>query len=183
MLTQRNVIVIICITWSIIFLSNIPIFFYLEQTSVGNTNTTDCIDAASLRDPTLLKICLGWFFVFGYIIPRRTQQVESMRIKKHVTKMVVIVVVIFAICWLPFHALFIIDNFTNIENDIFTEVAELVAMCLMYMNSCVNPIMYAFMSDNFWQGFRKLLCCYFKNLRKTNNLRSRKYKLNNSTHL
>ena len=31
--------------------------------------------------------------------------------------------------------------------------------CLAYMNSCVNPILYAFLSENFRRSFRKLLCC------------------------
>jgi allatostatin receptor len=205
MRTQRNVIIIIIITWSIILSSNIPTLFYFEYARVGNDNTTDCnTDAAALHDPTLFKAFFGTFFVFGYLIPlllicilygfilrrlicgrvpRRTQQAESIRIRKRVTKMVVIVVVMFAICWLPFHAVFIIQTFTDIEKDFIMEVTELVAICFAYMNSCVNPILYAFLSDNFRQGFRKMLCCRSKNLRKTKYLRSRKCELDNDTHI
>jgi len=38
-------------------------------------------------------------------------------------------------------------------------VAKMVANCLAYMNSCVNPILYAFLSDNFRKGFFRLVAC------------------------
>jgi hypothetical protein len=107
-------------------------------------------------------------------VPQRTQQAESIRIQKRVTKMVVVVVVTFAICWLPFHAISIIQHFPNIEKDFGMVLAQLIAICFVY------PILYAFLSDNFRQGFRKLLCCYYKNLRKIQYLRSQKYELNNA---
>jgi len=38
-------------------------------------------------------------------------------------------------------------------------VAKMVANCLAYMNSCVNPILYAFLSDNFRKAFFRLMSC------------------------
>jgi len=38
-------------------------------------------------------------------------------------------------------------------------VAKIVANCLAYMNSCVNPILYAFLSDNFRKAFFRLVAC------------------------
>jgi len=38
-------------------------------------------------------------------------------------------------------------------------VAKMVANCLAYMNSCVNPILYAFLSENFRKGFFRLVAC------------------------
>jgi len=38
-------------------------------------------------------------------------------------------------------------------------VAKMVANCLAYMNSCVNPILYAFLSDNFRKAFFRLVSC------------------------
>ncbi|KFM56891.1 Allatostatin-A receptor, partial [Stegodyphus mimosarum] len=39
------------------------------------------------------------------------------------------------------------------------------------MNSCVNPILYAFLSDNFRKAFRKVISCHPRN----NHLRRRDY--------
>jgi len=36
---------------------------------------------------------------------------------------------------------------------------KIAANCLSYMNSCVNPILYAFLSEPFRKNFRRLLLC------------------------
>jgi len=36
---------------------------------------------------------------------------------------------------------------------------KIFANCLSYMNSCVNPILYAFLSEPFRKNFRRLLLC------------------------
>jgi len=36
---------------------------------------------------------------------------------------------------------------------------KIFANCLSYMNSCVNPILYAFLSEPFRKNFRRLLFC------------------------
>jgi len=38
-------------------------------------------------------------------------------------------------------------------------VAKMAANCLAYMNSCVNPILYAFLSENFRKAFYRLVSC------------------------
>jgi len=38
-------------------------------------------------------------------------------------------------------------------------VAKMAANCLAYMNSCINPILYAFLSDNFRKAFFRLMAC------------------------
>lgn len=42
----------------------------------------------------------------------------------------------------------------------FTVTAQIVSHVLAYMNSCVNPVLYAFLSENFRVAFRKV--CFKK---------------------
>jgi hypothetical protein len=74
--------------------------------------------------------------------------------------MVIVVVVIFAACWMPLQIIFVLQYFGSPDDDspVYV-VAKVVASCLAYMNSCVNPILYAFLSDNFRKGFWRLLAC------------------------
>ncbi|KAL1472496.1 hypothetical protein MTO96_039280 [Rhipicephalus appendiculatus] len=38
-------------------------------------------------------------------------------------------------------------------------VVRVASLILAHTNSCVNPFLYAFLSDNFRKGFRKVLSC------------------------
>ena len=71
----------------------------------------------------------------------------------------------FALCWLPIHIIFLIQasNRRNLNdgNDDEEESDELVslqivAQCLAYLNSCMNPILYAFLSEQFRKSFLSL---------------------------
>lgn len=70
--------------------------------------------------------------------------------------MVVVVVVVFVLCWLPFYALNIANLLMVLPGD-FRGLYFFVVV-LSYANSCANPILYGFLSDNFKRGFRKALC-------------------------
>ena len=87
---------------------------------------------------------------------------HSRRSKRRVTRMVIVTTVTFAACWLPFQVLLLLQFFGATVGDDesnFFIVLKIVANCLAYTNSCVNPILYAFLSEPFRKSFRRLLCC------------------------
>jgi hypothetical protein len=81
------------------------------------------------------------------------RQSETMRARRRVTRMVVVVVAVFAICWLPWQTASMIQSFIDHRSPLNHSVAfagfKIASNCLAYLNSCVNPILYAFLSDNF----------------------------------
>lgn len=122
---------------------------------------------------------LSYTFVMGFALPftvmmvsyaallltLRCQQLqastpnrESHQLERQVTKMVVAVVVVFAMCWLPFYTF----NFCSLSQNglvlTFARAFEFVVL-LSYSWSCANPILYACLSDTFRRHFRTLLCC------------------------
>ena len=180
--TQRNTYIVVSITWVIILLGHVPLltqYGVFEYVYYGEERST-CINLKGLDKHEVNKLFYATFFVFGYllplslicvlygfmlkrllygVVPGGNQRAESIRSKKRVTKMVVVVVVIFALCWLPIQIIFMVQNFGDFATDIFSIAMQMAANCLAYMNSCVNPILYAFLSENFRRSFRKLLCC------------------------
>uniref|UniRef100_A0A8C5DA93 Somatostatin receptor type 5-like n=1 Tax=Gouania willdenowi TaxID=441366 RepID=A0A8C5DA93_GOUWI len=105
----------------------------------------------------LLVICLCYLLIVRRV-GKRAQATSSRRRKseRKVTRMVVVVVAVFVFCWLPFYALNILNLLVILPGD-FRGLYFFVVV-LSYANSCANPILYGFLSDNFKRGFRKALC-------------------------
>lgn len=180
---RRNTYLLVYMTWTFICCGNVPIFLQygvVDYHWMGFQRSA-CLNMAGLKSKLVLKIFYGCFFAFGYMIPLMliclmygfllkrllygvvpggSQRADSLKAKKRVTKMVVIVVLIFALCWLPIQVIFLVQYLnTDFEVSIVSSAIHMAANCLAYMNSCVNPILYAFLSENFRRSFRRLLCC------------------------
>ncbi|XP_070712407.1 somatostatin receptor type 5 [Pempheris klunzingeri] len=108
----------------------------------------------------LLVICLCYLLIVIKVrsVGKRAQATSSRRRKseRKITRMVVVVVAVFVLCWLPFYALNIVNLLVVLPRD-FRGLYVFVVV-LSYANSCANPILYGFLSDNFKRGFRKALC-------------------------
>lgn len=80
------------------------------------------------------------------------------RSERKVTRMVVVMVLVFLVCWLPFF----VTNMVNLIHIIpqTNKTIYFIMVILTYFNSCANPFLYCFLSDNFKQSFQKVLCAY-----------------------
>ncbi|CAG7785239.1 unnamed protein product [Allacma fusca] len=84
---------------------------------------------------------------------------QGLRGKKRVTRMVVVVVGVFAVCWLPIQIVLLLKSIHVYNINDVTVAIQITSHVLGYMNSCVNPILYAFLSENFRKAFRKVIQC------------------------
>ncbi|XP_042892755.1 allatostatin-A receptor-like [Penaeus japonicus] len=91
--------------------------------------------------------------------PGGNRSAESIRGKKRVTRMVVIVVVTFIVCWFPIQLVLLLKSLGMYQMTTFQIIMQIAAQVLAYINSCVNPILYAFLSDPFRKAFRKVISC------------------------
>ncbi|XP_035796071.1 neuropeptide SIFamide receptor-like [Anopheles albimanus] len=98
------------------------------------------------------------------IINRKNDVFNRSKVK--VIKMVFVVIITFAISWAPLYAIFCFVKFAGelvndeaVQSFILTVLP--VAQWLGASNSCINPILYAFMNRKFRAGFKKLFqsCC------------------------
>ncbi|XP_014610001.1 PREDICTED: tachykinin-like peptides receptor 99D isoform X1 [Polistes canadensis] len=82
------------------------------------------------------------------------RQLENIRSKRRVVKMMIVVVVIFAVCWLPLHVYFIVTSYLpEITKESYIQELFLGIYWLAMSNSMYNPIIYCWMNSRFRRGF------------------------------
>lgn len=82
--------------------------------------------------------------------------------KQKMIRMMVTVVIFYALCWLPFHVTTLVgDQNPEIYNQSFMPVLWLLFHWLAMSNSCYNPIIYIWMSPKFRAGLHLAFykCC------------------------
>lgn len=86
---------------------------------------------------------------------------EKKKSHRKVTKLVLTVITVYVLCWLPYWITQVALIFTppkQCQSKIVITIF-LLAGCLSYSNSAMNPILYAFLSDNFKKSFLKACTC------------------------
>ncbi|KAK9513612.1 hypothetical protein VZT92_027131 [Zoarces viviparus] len=120
---------------------------------------------------TPLWILYMFRFVMGFLIPFlvilvsyvaigvRTGRMQTTR-KQRSRRIIFAIIVAFFICWLPLHIIHIIDvnAMTNPELEKIVEIGGPLAHSLAFLNSCLNPILYVFMCDEFQKKIKQSIC-------------------------
>ncbi|RLV89346.1 hypothetical protein DV515_00014932 [Chloebia gouldiae] len=127
---------------------------------------------------TVTKICV---FIFAFLVPilvitvcyglmiLRLKSVrllsgskEKDRNLRRITRMVLVVVAAFIICWTPIHIFVMVWTLVDIDKKNPYVVASLhFCIALGYTNSSLNPVLYAFLDENFKRCFREF-CLPFR---------------------
>ena len=86
------------------------------------------------------------------------EQAAALKIAKNVTRMMIIVVVLYLICWLPVYMLVLLRFVASVH---VNDILFLFSNFLTLSYSGTNPYVYLILSQNFRNGFKKLFrkCC------------------------
>ncbi|CAF0951079.1 unnamed protein product [Rotaria sordida] len=68
--------------------------------------------------------------------------------RRAVTKMVAVVTLAFSLCWLPI-TLYIMSAYIFPQKNVFLYYYKMIANSFAYLNSAINPILYAFLNRSF----------------------------------
>ena len=165
--------------WTISALMIAPISMYATTVEV------DCAENCNVFFPSVRGISGHTFFtlytfVLGFAIPfmfifffytlvilklrtvgPENKSKEKKKSHRKVTKMVLKVIMVYLFCWLPYWVLQItlIAAVYKIPHNSFKIFVFFFTSVLSYINSAVNPILYAFLSDNFKKSFIKATVC------------------------
>nr|AKQ63071.1 FLamide receptor 1 [Platynereis dumerilii] len=181
--TKRNIMMMCFAIWLLMLVVNIPILVSYGVTYPEDTpETPDC----NIYDHDIGRNIFATFFVFAYLLPLfiilvvsvlilqhinrnkpttfDSKQVKSGDRKKKASRLLILVVVIFALLWLPVHIHLLIAYFGTLPENKFYVAISMLWNTLAYFNSCVNPFIYNYASKEFRDSFREVMCC----VRRTN---------------
>lgn len=108
-------------------------------------------------------------FIMGFVIPFvvifvcyvaigvRAGRLHGIR-KQRSRRIILSVILAFFICWLPFHVVQLLDLIDHSKHESILEIAGPLTVSLAYLNSCLNPILYVFMCEEFLKKLKKSLC-------------------------
>ena len=178
--TKPRVVLMICAIWVTMLVVNGPI---LRSYGVQVGELSGMLECENYGTMVARRI-YATFFVFAYVLPLSiigvlsvcillhiqrqrpsalSKKTKSHRLKRQASRLIILVVVIFALLWLPVHLHLLIAYFGRLPDTDAYKVISVVWNCLAYFNSCVNPIIYNFASQEFRERFRKVVCCWRAN--------------------
>lgn len=139
----------------------------------SSTDITEC--ALQFPDPyakwdTLMKILV---FVFAFVVPvliitvcyslmvlrlKSVRMLSGSREKdrnlRRITRLVVVVVAVFVVCWTPIHIFILVKALVTVPETTAIMAAYFFCVALGYTNSSLNPVLYAFLDENFKRCFK-----------------------------
>ncbi|NP_001085974.1 angiotensin II receptor type 2 L homeolog [Xenopus laevis] len=177
--TKHQACLVSISVWILAILSSIPTFyfrnaFYIDELGVRvcamdfpkEEYSSWCVGMA------LMKIMLGFcapvcvigtcYLMIGIHLIRSKGPMITMQNRDRVLKIVTAIVMAFLICWFPFHALTFLDALvrmhiiSNCQIVTFIEKAMPFCICMGFSNSCINPLLYCFVGNQFRENFRHL---------------------------
>nr|XP_005552228.2 mu-type opioid receptor isoform X2 [Macaca fascicularis] len=188
--TPRNAKIINVCNWILSSAIGLPVMFMATtKYRQGSIDCTLTFSHPSWYWENLLKICV---FIFAFIMPvliitvcyglmiLRLKSVrmlsgskEKDRNLRRITRMVLVVVAVFIICWTPIHIYVIIKALVTIPETTLQTVSWHFCIALGYTNSCLNPVLYAFLDENFKRCFREFCIPTSSNIEQQNSTRIR----------
>lgn len=163
--------------WGLCLLFALPDFIFLSALDDKHHKVTYCRHNFPPVGQTVLR---GLQLVAGFLLPLLVMAYCYARIlavlllsrgqRRHRTmRLVVMVVVTFALCWSPYHLVVLVETLMDLgvlardcNRESHLNVARSVTECLGYMHCCLNPLLYAFVGVKFrermWHLLMRLGC-------------------------
>ena len=118
----------------------------------------------------MMKVCV---FVFAFVVPvliiivcyslmvlrlKSVRMLSGSREKdrnlRRITRLVVVVVAVFVVCWTPIHIFILVKALVSVPETTTIMAAYYFCVAMGYTNSSLNPVLYAFLDENFKRCFK-----------------------------
>ncbi|XP_030621061.1 C5a anaphylatoxin chemotactic receptor 1 [Chanos chanos] len=149
-------------TWMLALLAAIPHFAYMQEEKRGNKTQCRAIhhSLTSAWATVIVRFLLGFCIPFGIIsvshwtVYQRAGQGPGRQNNKsaRMLRVILAVVLSFFLCWLPLHIVDIVMLVVRTPSDVAAanlNLAHVLVLCLAYVNSCLNPLLYVCLGRGF----------------------------------
>lgn len=182
-MSYRNPVValIVCVcAWCLSLLVMLPIVLY-AMTVEGPCGTSCTILWPEGQPITADQAFIWYAFILGFAIPvaliivfyvlvilrlktvgPKTKSKEKKRSHRKVTIMVLVVITAYVVCWAPYWVYQVALTFAKTDWPRWSMYIFQAFTVLSYANSMLNPLLYAFLSENFRKSFIKAFKCATK---------------------
>jgi hypothetical protein len=171
-LTKRKLKIVLVACWVYAILFNMPSFMLLEYSYAKK----ECVKEWSALAQKIWSflwlitcgpiplVTMGYLYgkvVYDLWFKKKGAHADMSRIavnksRKRVTKMVITIAIIYAICWLPNLIVFnILEYFDNIPS---LDLLYMLSHLFLLLNSTVNPFVYSIQSRRFRKAMLRTLC-------------------------
>ena len=169
-ITAKKLKILVVASWVFAALKDGTPFFIMKYDPVIDFCMETWSDITSARVFTAVIFVLDsliplslMVFLYGRIVHclwfcapvRELSRFALMRTRKKITKMILIVTVLYALFWSPVVVLYFIAYY-GIPNIGYGSAAYNTSVVFVCLNSSVNPFVYSFQNERFRRGFREL---------------------------
>nr|XP_046254603.1 galanin receptor type 1b [Scatophagus argus] len=175
--SRRNALTGLCIIWTLSLLCSVPVAQHQVLTNhPAAPNNSFCWEKWSGASKQSYKVTI---LLIGYLLPlllisccytkvllhlhkkMKNMSKKSERSKRKTAQTVLLLVTAFTICWMPHHIIAMWVEFGNFPLTDASFAFRIISHCLSYGNSCINPVLYAFLSENFRKACSQVFTCCF----------------------
>ena len=170
--TKKNITLLCIAIWVVILAVNAPVFLIhkvktyghysycgMERSAIGPVFLTFFIFSYALP---LVIICLLYILIICHLQksnPTSLDNAHSRERTAHVCKVIFTVVLVFGLSWLPLHVNSLVSQYGTLPQSAYYEVFRILWYVMAYGNSCANPFIYNYVSQEFRKSFREIICC------------------------
>ncbi|XP_039986994.1 C5a anaphylatoxin chemotactic receptor 1 [Xiphias gladius] len=157
------------VVWCVALIGSIPQFVYTQEIKAGDEKR-ECLTVNTVLSAwivTSFRFLLGFFLPFlvivicHLVVYRRAQHGMSRgrTRSKRTLRVIIAVLLSFFLCWLPLHIVDFLMLMTRRKSIHSPRIylTHVLALCLAYFNSCLNPLLYVCLGQSFKDSMNRSL--------------------------
>lgn len=162
--------------WLVVWLVTVPLYLYDQEVLVANLKIHTCHDVTK---PSQKKMAAGYFLtmgIVGFVVPavicivsyilmlkalRDSMTDPSIAQKRRKAIVLIItVLVMFIVCFTPSNVMLLVHyTLLLLEADNSLYGFYITTLCLASLNSCLDPFVYYFISEDFRKHVKNMFLC------------------------